>query len=139
HDESPTGGPDLRAHATVLAGEDRLHRLGGGGARKNGARAAGPGAHAPWVRPQIAVPVLHAGRIRGMPEPEARMLLMDLIEHATQLAFVYTHHWQVGDLVIWDNRCTMHRARTYDETQVRDLHRTTVSDGKPTVVESVAA
>jgi len=81
----------------------------------------------------------HAGRIRGMPEPEARMLLMDLIEHATQPAFVYTHHWQVGDLVMWDNRCTMHRARTYDETQVRDLHRTTVSDGKPTVVESVAA
>jgi len=80
----------------------------------------------------------HAGRIRGMEEPEARMLLMDLIEFATQREFVYTHSWQVGDLVMWDNRCTMHRAREYDDTQVRDLHRTTVSDGVPTVLEAAA-
>ncbi|HEY4173913.1 MAG TPA: TauD/TfdA family dioxygenase [Rhodopila sp.] len=78
----------------------------------------------------------HAGRIRGMEEPEARVLLMDLMEHATQREFVYTHRWAVGDLVMWDNRCTMHRAREYDETQVRDLHRTTVSDGRPTVAEA---
>jgi len=75
----------------------------------------------------------HAGRIRGMEEPEARMLLLDLSEFATQPQFVYTHTWKVGDLVMWDNRCTMHRAREYDETEVRDLHRTTVSDGVPTV------
>jgi alpha-ketoglutarate-dependent 2,4-dichlorophenoxyacetate dioxygenase len=81
----------------------------------------------------------HAGRVRGMEEPEARLLLMDLIEHATQPALVYTHRWRVGDLVMWDNRCTMHRAREYDETQIRDLHRTTVSDGVPTVREQVAA
>jgi alpha-ketoglutarate-dependent 2,4-dichlorophenoxyacetate dioxygenase len=80
----------------------------------------------------------HAGRIRGMEEPEARMLLLDLTEFATQGEFVYTHHWTVGDLVMWDNRCTMHRAREYDETQVRDLHRTTVSDGVPTVLEAAA-
>jgi len=78
----------------------------------------------------------HAGRIRGMEEPEARILLMDLMEHATQREFVYTHTWTVGDLVMWDNRCTMHRARAYDETQVRDMHRTTVSDGQPTVAEA---
>jgi len=78
----------------------------------------------------------HAGRIRGMEEPEARVLLMDLMEHATQREFVYTHRWTLGDLVMWDNRCTMHRARQYDETQVRDMHRTTVSDGKPTVAEA---
>jgi alpha-ketoglutarate-dependent 2,4-dichlorophenoxyacetate dioxygenase len=78
----------------------------------------------------------HAGRIRGMEEPEARVLLMDLMEHATQREFVYTHRWAAGDLVMWDNRCTMHRAREYDETQVRDMHRTTVSDGKPTVAEA---
>jgi alpha-ketoglutarate-dependent 2,4-dichlorophenoxyacetate dioxygenase len=78
----------------------------------------------------------HAGIIRGMEEPEARMLLLDLNEHATQPQFVYTHSWTVGDLVMWDNRCTMHRARTYDETQVRDMHRTTVSDGVPTVAEA---
>ncbi|MDR3533034.1 MAG: TauD/TfdA family dioxygenase [Rhodopila sp.] len=78
----------------------------------------------------------HAGRIRGMEEPEARMLLLDLTEFATQPQFVYTHKWAVGDLVMWDNRCTMHRAREYDETQVRDMHRTTVSDGVPTVAEA---
>jgi alpha-ketoglutarate-dependent 2,4-dichlorophenoxyacetate dioxygenase len=80
----------------------------------------------------------HAGRIRGMEEPEARMLLLDLTEHATQPQFVYTHKWTVGDLVMWDNRCTMHRAREYDETLVRDMHRTTVSDGIPTVAETGA-
>jgi alpha-ketoglutarate-dependent 2,4-dichlorophenoxyacetate dioxygenase len=70
----------------------------------------------------------HAGWIRGMQIPEARMLLRDLIEHATQREFVYTHRWKVGDLVMWDDRCTMHRAREYDMTQPRDMHRTTVSD-----------
>jgi len=80
----------------------------------------------------------HAGRIRGMEDPEAKLLLMDLIEHATQPQFVYTHTWHVGDLVMWDNRCTMHRAREYDETKVRDLHRTTVSDGVATVLEQAA-
>jgi alpha-ketoglutarate-dependent 2,4-dichlorophenoxyacetate dioxygenase len=80
----------------------------------------------------------HAGRINGMEEPEARMLLMDLTEHATQPQFVYTHRWTGGDLVMWDNRCTMHRAREYDETQVRDMHRTTVSNGVPTVAEMAA-
>jgi alpha-ketoglutarate-dependent 2,4-dichlorophenoxyacetate dioxygenase len=77
----------------------------------------------------------HAGRIRGMEDPEARMLLLDLTEHATQPQFVYTHRWTVGDLVMWDNRCTVHRAREYDETQVRDMHRTTVSNEVPTVME----
>ena len=80
----------------------------------------------------------HAGRIRGIEEPEARMMLMDLIEFATQPQFVHTHRRTAGDLVMWDNRCTMHRAREYDETQVRDLHRTTVSDGVPTVAEQAA-
>jgi len=70
----------------------------------------------------------HAGRIFGMPVPEGRMLLLDLIEHATRPEFVHTHRWRVGDLVIWDNRCTMHRACDYDMTQVRDMRRTTVSD-----------
>jgi len=80
----------------------------------------------------------HAGRIRGMEEPEARMLLLDLNEFATQPQFVYTHTWKAGDLVMWDNRCTMHRAREYDETEVRDMHRTTVSDAVPTVLEAAA-
>ena len=71
----------------------------------------------------------HAGWIRGMPIPEARLLLRDLMEHATQREFVYTHRWTVGDPVLWDDRCTMHRAREFDLTQARDMHRTTVSDG----------
>ena len=81
----------------------------------------------------------HAGAIRDMPVPEARVLLLDLMEHATQREFVYTHRWKVGDLVMWDNRCTMHRARAYDESQVRDMHRTTVSDGTPTVPDTQLA
>ena len=70
----------------------------------------------------------HAGRILGMPLPEGMMLLHELMEHATQRQFVYTHKWRVGDLVMWDNRCTMHRGRPYDMAEVRDFHRTTVSD-----------
>ncbi len=78
----------------------------------------------------------HAASIRGMPLPEARVLLADLMEHATQRPFVYTHRWRVNDLVIWDNRCTMHRARDYDAAVVRDMHRTTVSDGVSTLAQA---
>ena len=76
----------------------------------------------------------HAGHILGWPAPEARILLRELTEHATQREFVYTHRWRLGDLVMWDNRTTMHRARHYDDrVYPRDLRRTTVSDGVPTI------
>jgi len=75
----------------------------------------------------------HAGAIHGWPMPEARVYLRDLIEHATQRQFVYTHTWTQWDLVMWDNRATMHRARRYDSRVVRDLHRTTVADAAPTL------
>ena len=78
----------------------------------------------------------HAGAIRGMPMPEARALLRDLTEHATQRKFVYAHQWQVGDLVMWDNRAMMHRARRYDPNEVRELHRTTVADDRPTLEQA---
>ena len=78
----------------------------------------------------------HAGAIRGMPVPEARALLRDLTEHATQRQFVYAHEWQVGDLVMWDNRAMMHRARRYDPSEVRELHRTTVADDRPTLEQA---
>ena len=78
----------------------------------------------------------HAGAIRGMPVPEARALLRDLTEHATQRQFVYAQEWRAGDLVMWDNRVTMHRARRYDARQVRDLHRTTVADAAPTLEQA---
>jgi alpha-ketoglutarate-dependent 2,4-dichlorophenoxyacetate dioxygenase len=78
----------------------------------------------------------HAGAIQGWPVPEARALLRDLTEHATQREFVHAHVWQPHDLVMWDNRVTMHRARRYDATQVRDLHRTTVADMAPTLQQA---
>jgi alpha-ketoglutarate-dependent 2,4-dichlorophenoxyacetate dioxygenase len=78
----------------------------------------------------------HAGEIVGWPVPEARAFLRDLNEHATQRRFVYAHRWQVGDLVMWDNRCMMHRARRYDPTEVRELHRTTVADSAPTLQQA---
>ena len=69
----------------------------------------------------------HIGTIVGWPMPEARAFIRDLIEHATQREFVYSHKWKQHDLVIWDNRQTMHRARRYDDTrEVRDMRRTTV-------------
>ncbi|MBV8779149.1 MAG: TauD/TfdA family dioxygenase [Alphaproteobacteria bacterium] len=78
----------------------------------------------------------HAGAIRGMPVPEARALLRDLTEHATQRQFVYAHEWRAGDLVMWDNRAMMHRARRYDPSEVRELHRTTVADDRPTLEQA---
>ncbi|MGH7044406.1 MAG: TauD/TfdA dioxygenase family protein [Acetobacteraceae bacterium] len=75
----------------------------------------------------------HAGTIHGWPVPEALAFLRDLIEHATQRQFVYAHEWRQFDLVMWDNRCTMHRARPFDPTQKRDMHRTTVADSAPTL------
>jgi alpha-ketoglutarate-dependent 2,4-dichlorophenoxyacetate dioxygenase len=71
----------------------------------------------------------HASRIIDWPVPEGRLLLRDLIEHATQPEFVYRHAWRVGDLVIWDNRATMHRARPFDDTKYRrELRRVTTLD-----------
>ena len=77
----------------------------------------------------------HAGGIIGWPVPEARAFLRDLIEHATQRQFVYSHRWQVGDLVMWDNRQTMHRARPFPEHEPRDVRRTTLAGDRPTVAQ----
>ena len=70
----------------------------------------------------------HASHIIGWPVEEGRALIAELIAFATRPQFVYRHHWTVGDLLMWDNRCTMHRGRPYDDKQRRVLHRTTVSD-----------
>ena len=77
----------------------------------------------------------HAGAIQGWPMPEARIFLMDLTEHATRRDFVYAHRWRPWDLVMWDNRAVMHRARHADPNAVRDLHRTTVADSAPTLAQ----
>lgn len=71
----------------------------------------------------------HAGRIFGLPDSEGQALLDDLMAHATQRQFCHSHRWRSGDLVLWDNRCTLHRGRDFDDLRwVRDLRRATVSD-----------
>src|SRR2546427_670188 len=81
----------------------------------------------------------HAGAIVGLPTAEARILLRDLNEHATQPAFVYVHEWRSWDLVMWDNRQMMHRVRRYDESQRRDMRRTTVAGDAQTAEQVRAA
>lgn len=78
----------------------------------------------------------HIGKIVGWTVPEARSFLRDLMEHATSREFVYSHAWRLHDLVVWDNRTTMHRARRFDRTEVRDMRRTTLG-GEVPIVASV--
>jgi alpha-ketoglutarate-dependent 2,4-dichlorophenoxyacetate dioxygenase len=70
----------------------------------------------------------HATHVVGLSLPEGRVLLSDLLEHATQRQFVYRHEWRPGDLVMWDNRAVLHRGRRYDLSQKRDMRRSTVED-----------
>jgi alpha-ketoglutarate-dependent 2,4-dichlorophenoxyacetate dioxygenase len=78
----------------------------------------------------------HASHVVGWPVADGRLLLLDLTTHATQPTFVYRHEWRVGDLVIWDNRWTMHRGRPHDESQPRDLRRATTLDSGSTLDEA---
>jgi alpha-ketoglutarate-dependent 2,4-dichlorophenoxyacetate dioxygenase len=80
----------------------------------------------------------HAGTILGWPVPEARAFLRDLVEHATQREYVYIHKWRVHDLVMWDNRQTMHRARPFPAHEPRDMRRTTLAGDGPTVAQAAA-
>ena len=71
----------------------------------------------------------HASHIIDMPVPDGKLLLRELMEHATERRFVHSHTWRPGDLVIWDNRCTLHRGRRYDDiNNKRDLRRVTTQD-----------
>jgi alpha-ketoglutarate-dependent 2,4-dichlorophenoxyacetate dioxygenase len=78
----------------------------------------------------------HGGAIVGWPLPEARMLLRELTEHATQAERVYNHKWRQHDLVMWDNRVTMHRGKRYPADQVRDMRRTTTTDSASTLQQA---
>jgi alpha-ketoglutarate-dependent 2,4-dichlorophenoxyacetate dioxygenase len=80
----------------------------------------------------------HAGAIEGWSIPEARTFLRELTEHATQREFVHSHAWKQYDLVIWDNRATMHRACRFDRNEVRDMRRTTLAGDAPTVAQVAA-
>jgi alpha-ketoglutarate-dependent 2,4-dichlorophenoxyacetate dioxygenase len=97
--------------------------------------------HDPYTGRKTLYLSAHIGTIVGWPVPEARMLIRDLIEHAVQRQFVYAHVWRQWDLVIWDNRTTMHRARRYNDlTDVRDMRRTTIrGDGMTTAQIQEAA
>lgn len=82
----------------------------------------------------------HIGRVIGRPVAEGRLLVRDLMEHATQPKYVYTHQWCVGDTLIWDNRCTMHRAMPFDEAAYkRDMRRATVMEIEAAPVDDMAA
>lgn len=74
---------------------------------------------------KVLFPSVHCTHVSGMTVPEGRLLVAELIEHATQPEFVYTHSWRAGDYVMWDNRATLHRGRRYDLSARRDLRRTT--------------
>jgi alpha-ketoglutarate-dependent 2,4-dichlorophenoxyacetate dioxygenase len=81
----------------------------------------------------------HAGAIVGWTIPEARVFLRDLTEHATQREFVHVHAWRPHDLVMWDNRTTMHRARRFDRNEVRDVRRTTLAGDVATMEQDATA
>lgn len=78
----------------------------------------------------------HASHVVDWPVADGRLLLWDLTAHATQQQFVYSHTWRVGDVVIWDNRVTMHRGRPHDEMQPRDLRRATTLDTANTLEQA---
>ena len=80
----------------------------------------------------------HIGTIVGWPMPEARAFIRDLTEHATQPKYVHVHRWRQYDLVMWDNRQTMHRVRRFDQTKVRDMRRTTIAGLGPTAEQAGA-
>ncbi|MDE2006783.1 MAG: TauD/TfdA family dioxygenase [Rhodospirillales bacterium] len=78
----------------------------------------------------------HASHVVGWPVADGRLLLWDLTAHATEARFVYRHEWRVGDLVIWDNRTTMHRGRPHEESAARDLRRATTLDRGSSLAEA---
>ena len=79
----------------------------------------------PGSKRHVLFPSAHIDRVSGMSVPEGRLLVAELLEHATQPKFVYRHSWRAGDYVMWDNRATLHRGRRYDLSLRRDLRRTT--------------
>ena len=100
-------------------------------------RAAMPGAVQPLVRihartgRKSLVLASHVARVIGLPDEEGRALLAELTQFALQDRFTYSHRWSVGELVIWDNRCTMHRGTPFDDKRYRrDMRRTTVQNPK---------
>ena len=134
-DEGAARGPPRAPLDRALSADARLRVLAG---RGSAAPGRGPSArsHDPPLGPPVALPgVPRLANRRLVDHPEGRLLLRDLTEHATQPEFVYRHVWRVGDLVIWDNRATMHRARAFDDlTYRRELRRVTTLDIEPSAL-----
>ena len=125
---------DRGARRVLVARPDRLHRVPARRARAVSAVAADAWCGCiPGSQRKTLYLSAHASHVVGWPVADGRLLLSDLTAHATQRQFVYSHSWRVGDLVIWDNRCTMHRGRPHDETQPRDLRRATTLDTASTL------
>lgn len=82
----------------------------------------------PGSRRELLWVGVHCTRVLDMTVAEGRMLIMDLLEHATQREFIYRHHWTVGDMVMWDNRATLHRGRRFDFAERREMRRATTED-----------
>jgi alpha-ketoglutarate-dependent 2,4-dichlorophenoxyacetate dioxygenase len=109
-------------HSRILLGDDKYSET----QLKRFPPVERPLVHAhPGSGRKVLYPSVHIDRVSGMSVPEGRLLVADLLEHATQPKFVYTHRWRTGDYVMWDNRATLHRGRRYDLAQRRDLRRTT--------------
>ena len=119
-------GRALRAAHAPPARRRRLHRRAeeGRSRRRSGRWSTRTRAPAARCCSSASMPA----QIIGWPTAESRIFLADLLEHATQRERVYVHEWQVGDLVIWDNRATLHRGRRYDIAERRELRRTTIND-----------
>ncbi|MEE2998102.1 MAG: TauD/TfdA family dioxygenase [Pseudomonadota bacterium] len=127
---------DLRDIVTGLIGEHHplYSRILLGNTYSDEQMASIPPAHWPLVRTHpgsrrvyLFTPI-HIHKIKGMSVPEARILVNELIDHATQPHFVYRHRWKPDDLVMWDNRCTLHRGRRFDYAERRELRRTTTME-----------
>ncbi len=106
---------------------------------------AAPGAWHPAIlkHPANGRATLYLGRrrnsyVEGYTRAESDALLEALWTHVTQPQFLYEHRWRLGDLVMWDNRQTMHRVRRYDQSQPRDMRRATVAGNAPTVAQQAA-
>lgn len=89
----------------------------------------------PGSKRKTLYPAAHAMKNHGMAVPEGRIPLKDFMDHAPRPGFGYTHRWTAGDPILWDNRCTMHRAREYDPAKVREPHRTTVMEATSPMAE----
>ena len=119
------GAEHYALHTRILLGDD---------AYSDAQKAAMPPVVWPIVdthagsRREVLFVGAHARQIIGLSTAESRVLLSDLLEHATQRERVYVHKWQVGDFVMWDNRAAVHRGRRFDLNERRELRRTTVND-----------